>query len=232
MKIPATVVTGFLGSGKTTLIRHLIANARGRRLALIINEFGDLGIDRELLLGCGFAGCEDDDVIELANGCICCTVADEFLPTMERLLARPERPDHIIIETSGLALPKPLVKAFNWPEVRSQVTVDGVVTVVDAPAVAAGRFAADPGIASTMSAGDPAMEHDAPLEEVFTDQLACADMIVLNKLDRLDEEALKAVRAPRRSRAAQRREGGGRRPRRARADGRPRPRVGGRKRHR
>ncbi len=195
MKIPATVVTGFLGSGKTTLIRHLIANARGRRLALIINEFGDLGIDRELLLGCGIAGCEDDDVIELANGCICCTVADEFLPTMERLLARAERPDHIIIETSGLALPKPLVKAFNWPEVRSQVTVDGVITVVDAPAVAAGRFASDPGIASAVSAGDPAIEHDAPLEEVFTDQLACADMVLLNKLDRLDEEALNAARA-------------------------------------
>ncbi|MBL8659678.1 MAG: cobalamin biosynthesis protein CobW [Rhodospirillales bacterium] len=195
MKIPATVVTGFLGSGKTTLIRHLVANAQGRRLALIINEFGDLGIDRELLLGCGIAGCGDDDVIELANGCICCTVADEFLPTMERLLARAERPDHIIIETSGLALPKPLVKAFNWPEVRSQVTVDGVVTVVDAPAVAAGRFASDPGPAQAFSSADPAPEHDAPLEEVFSDQLACADMVVLNKLDRLDDEALAAVRA-------------------------------------
>lgn len=186
MKIPATVVTGFLGSGKTTLIRHLLANAGGRRLALIINEFGDLGFDRELLLGCGIEGCGDDDVIELPNGCICCTVADEFLPTMERLLARPERPDHIIIETSGLALPKPLVKAFNWPEVRSRVTVDGVITVVDAPAVAAGRFAAEP-------PADPSLEHDAPLEELFTDQLACADMVVLNKLDRVDGEALEAV---------------------------------------
>lgn len=195
MKIPATVVTGFLGSGKTTLIRHLLANAGGARLALIINEFGDLGFDRELLLGCGIEGCADDDVIELPNGCICCTVADEFLPTMERLLARAERPDHIIIETSGLALPKPLVKAFNWPEVRSRVTVDGVITVVDAPAVAAGRFAPEPVAASAAAAGEPESEHDAPLEELFTDQLACADMVVLNKLDRIEDEAVEAVRA-------------------------------------
>jgi cobalamin biosynthesis protein CobW len=195
MKIPATVVTGFLGSGKTTLIRHLLANAHGSRLALIINEFGDLGIDRELLLGCGIAGCSGDDVIELPNGCICCTVADEFLPTMERLLARAERPDHIVIETSGLALPKPLVKAFNWPEVRSRVTVDGVVTVVDAPAVAQRRFAADPDARAFARVGDPALVHDAPLEELFADQLVCADMVVLNKRDRLDGEAFAAVRA-------------------------------------
>ncbi len=192
MKIPATVVTGFLGSGKTTLIRHLIANARGQRLALIINEFGDLGIDRELLLGCGIEGCAGDDVIELANGCICCTVADEFLPTMERLLERADPPAHIVIETSGLALPKPLVKAFTWPEVRARVTVDGVVAVIDAPAVAAGRFAAGSGAGS---AGlDPAIDHDAPLEELYEDQLACADMVVLNKIDGLDEDALRTVR--------------------------------------
>ena len=195
MKIPATVVTGFLGSGKTTLIRHLIANARGRRLALIINEFGDLGFDRELLLGCGIAGCEGDDVIELANGCICCTVADEFLPTMETLLGRAEPPDHIVIETSGLALPKPLVKAFNWPEVRSRITVDGVVTVVDASAVAAGRFAAGPQAAAAERADGGGVDHDAPLEELFEDQLACADMVVLNKIDGVDAETLAEVRS-------------------------------------
>ncbi|MGZ9033018.1 MAG: cobalamin biosynthesis protein CobW [Rhodospirillales bacterium] len=197
MKIPATVVTGFLGSGKTTLIRHLIANARRRRLALIINEFGDLGFDRELLLGCDIAGCEGDDVIELANGCICCTVADEFLPTMETLLGRAEPPDHIVIETSGLALPKPLVKAFNWPEVRSRVTVDGVVTVVDASAVAAGRFAAGPQAAAAAAerADGGRVNHDAPLEELFEDQLACADMVVLNKIDGVDAETLAEVRS-------------------------------------
>ena len=144
MKIPATVITGFLGAGKTTAIRHMLENANGKRIALIINEFGDLGIDREILTSCGIEGCADDDVVELANGCICCTVADDFLPTIEKLIDRPDPPDHIVIETSGLALPKPLVKAFNWPEIRSRVTGDGVIAVVDGPAVAAGQFAHDP----------------------------------------------------------------------------------------
>ena len=142
-KIPATVITGFLGAGKTTLLRHLLENADGRRIALIINEFGDLGVDREVLLGCGDEACREEDIVELANGCICCTVADDFLPTMEKLLDRPRPPDHIVIETSGLALPQPLVKAFAWPEIRTRVTVDGVIAVVDGAAVAAGRFAAD-----------------------------------------------------------------------------------------
>ncbi len=195
MKIPATVITGFLGAGKTTLIRHLIANAGGRRLALVINEFGDLGIDREVLLGCGVEGCAEDEIIELPNGCICCTVADEFLPTMEMLLDQPEPPDHIIIETSGLALPKPLIKAFNWPEVRSRVTVDGVITVIDAPAVAAGRFADDPGAVQDERAADPALVHDSPLEELFEDQLLSADMVVLNKTDLVDGDVLASVRA-------------------------------------
>ena len=143
-KIPATVITGFLGAGKTSLIQHLLRTANGRRLALIINEFGEIGVDGEILKGCGIEGCEDENIIELANGCICCTVADDFLPTIEALLDRPKPPDHIVIETSGLALPKPLVKAFAWPEVRTRVTVDGVIAVVDGPAAAAGRFADDP----------------------------------------------------------------------------------------
>ena len=143
-KIPATVITGFLGAGKTTLIQNLLRNANGKRLALIINEFGEVGVDGEILKGCGIENCPDDDIIELANGCICCTVADDFLPTIEKMLNRPQPPDHIVIETSGLALPKPLVKAFNWPEVRTRVTVDGVIAVVDGPAAAAGRFATDP----------------------------------------------------------------------------------------
>ncbi len=194
-KIAATIVTGFLGAGKSSLIQHLVANAGGRRLALVINEFGELGIDRELLLGCGIEGCGDDDVVELANGCICCTVADDFLPTMRALLERRQPPDHIVIETSGLALPKPLVQAFQWPEVRNRVTVDGVVSVVDAAAVADGRFAADPASVNAHRAGDPALDHDSPLEELFEDQLHCADMVVLNKIDLLDEAGVAAVRA-------------------------------------
>lgn len=194
-KIPATVITGFLGAGKTTVIRHMLENAGGRRIALIINEFGDLGIDRELVTGCGIEGCDDDSVLELANGCICCTVADDFLPTMETLLGRADPPEHIVIETSGLALPKPLVRAFNWPEIRSRVTVDGVVAVVDAPAVAAGRFADDPDAVQGQREADEMLDHDSPLEEVFEDQLLCADMVLLNKTDLIGADGLDAVRA-------------------------------------
>ena len=195
MKIPATVITGFLGAGKTSLIRHLLETARGRRLALVINEFGDLGIDREMISACGIEGCTGDDIVELANGCICCTVADDFLPTMEILIDRDQPPDHIVIETSGLALPKPLVKAFNWPEIRSRVTVDGVIAVIDAPAVAAGQFAADPQAADAERQADPNLDHDFPLEEVYTDQLRCADLVVLNKIDQVDADDLASVLA-------------------------------------
>ena len=194
-KIPVTIVTGFLGAGKTTLIRHVLETARGRRLALIVNEFGDVGVDGETLRGCGIESCGEGGIIELANGCICCTVADDFLPAIERLLALDPPPEHIIIETSGLALPKPLVKAFDWPEVRRKLTVDGVVTVVDAAAVAAGRFADDPQKVAAQRAADPSVEHDNPLEEVFEDQLLCADLIVLNKTDLVDAEARARVEA-------------------------------------
>jgi len=193
MKIPATVITGFLGAGKTTLIRHLLENANGKRIALVINEFGDLGVDREMLTGCGIEDCDDDAVVELANGCICCTVADDFLPAMETLLNLDVPPDHIVIETSGLALPKPLVKAFNWPEIKSRVTVDGVVAVVDAHAVHDGRFADDPEALQAAREADEALDHDSPLEEVFEDQLLSADLVLLNKSDLLDAAALEAV---------------------------------------
>lgn len=192
-KIPATVITGFLGAGKTTLVRHLMEQANGKRIALIINEFGDLGVDREILAACGVEGCTEDTIIELANGCICCTVADEFLPTMDALLNRADPPDHIVIETSGLALPKPLVKAFHWPEIRHRVTVDGVIAVIDANATAAGRFADDPDAVQAMREADDSLDHDNPLEEVFTDQLLCADMVVLNKADLLDDAGLAAL---------------------------------------
>ncbi|MBO6562244.1 MAG: cobalamin biosynthesis protein CobW [Nisaea sp.] len=193
-KIPATVITGFLGAGKTSMIRHLVENNGGRRFAFIINEFGDLGVDRELLTGCGIEGCSDEDVIELANGCICCTVADDFLPTIEAILARPDKPDHIIIETSGLALPKPLVKAFAWPEVRTRTTVDGVIAVIDAAAVSEGRFADDHEAVQGQREADESLDHESPLEELFEEQLQCADMVVLNKTDLLDETGLAKVR--------------------------------------
>jgi cobalamin biosynthesis protein CobW len=184
-----------LGAGKTTLIRHMLANAGGKRIALIINEFGDLGIDRAMLAGCGIEGCEDENIMELANGCICCTVADDFLPTMEALLDRANPPEHIVIETSGLALPKPLVQAFSWPEIKSRVTVDGVVTVVDAPAVNAGRFAADPEAVQAARQADDMLDHESPLEEVFEDQLLSADLVLLNKSNMLDDDAIAGVRS-------------------------------------
>ncbi len=193
-RVPATVITGFLGAGKTSLVRHLLARARGRRLAVVVNEFGELGIDRELLLGCGDAACGEDDIVELANGCLCCTVADEFLPMLTRLLERAAPPEHILIETSGLALPKPLVQAFAWPEIRTRTTVDGVLTVIDAAAVAAGRFADDPQAVTRARAADPALAHDNPLDEVFGDQLACADLAILNKIDLIAPHQVAALR--------------------------------------
>lgn len=193
-KVPVTIVTGFLGAGKTTLIRHVLEQAHGRRLALIINEFGDVGVDGDILQSCGVESCPAENIVELANGCLCCTVADDFVPAIEALLARTPRPDHIIVETSGLALPKPLVKAFDWPSVRSRLTVDGVIAVVDGRAVADGRFADDPEKLAKQRAQDPNVDHDNPLEEVYEDQLLCADLIVLNKSDLMDDAALDRVR--------------------------------------
>lgn len=194
-RIPATIITGFLGAGKTTLVRHLLANAGGRRIAVIVNEFGSLGIDGALLAGCGIPGCDEDSIVELSNGCLCCTVADEFLPAMEALMDRPNPPEHIVIETSGLALPKPLLKAFSWPAIRSRATVDGVIAVVDGPAVAAGRFADDPEAVAAQMAADPSLDHDNPLAEVYEDQLNAADLVLLNKTDLLDEADLARVTA-------------------------------------
>ena len=194
-KIPATVITGFLGSGKTTLIRNLLENADGKRIALIINEFGDLGVDGEVLKGCGAEACSEEDIVELTNGCICCTVADDFIPTMEKLLNRDRRIDHIIIETSGLALPQPLVQAFNWPGIKTRVTVDGVITVVDSSAVAAGRFADDEDAVQAQREADDSLDHENPLEEVFEDQIIAADLVILNKSDLIDANAMEGVRA-------------------------------------
>lgn len=197
-KLPVTIVTGFLGAGKTTLLRHLLANAGGRRIAVIVNEFGELGIDGEILKQCSI-GCSEEEangrVFELANGCLCCTVQEEFFPVMRELVARRGDLDHILIETSGLALPKPLVQAFNWPEIRNACTVDAVITVVDSPAVSVGTFAAFPEQVDAQRKLDPNLDHESPLHELFADQLASADLVILNKADLLDAEALAAVRA-------------------------------------
>lgn len=193
-KTPVTVITGFLGSGKTTLIRHLMQNPQGRRLAVLVNEFGTVGVDGDILRDCADENCPAGNIVELANGCICCTVADDFIPTIQALLAREPRPHHILIETSGLALPKPLLKAFDWPEIRSRITVDGVVALADAEAVAAGRFAPDPEAVEAQRAADDSLDHETPLSEVFEDQISCADLILLTKADLAGEAGLAAAR--------------------------------------
>jgi cobalamin biosynthesis protein CobW len=195
VKIPVTVITGFLGAGKTTLVRHLLQNPQGRRLAVIVNEFGDVGVDGEILRSCALPDCPKENIVELANGCICCTVADDFIPTIEALMALVPRPDHILIETSGLALPKPLLKAFDWPEIRSRITVDGVIAVADAEAVAAGRFAPDLARLQAQREADDSIDHETPLSEVFEDQIACADLVLLTKSDLAGADGVAAARA-------------------------------------
>lgn len=193
-KIPATIFTGFLGAGKTSIIRNLIMNNQGKKLAFLINEFGDLGIDKEMLTGCGMPDCTEEDIVELSNGCICCTVADDFLPTMEQILAKEPKPDHIIIETSGLALPKPLVKAFEWPTVKHQTTVDGVVAIVDSKALIEGKFAHNEDLVQKQREDDESIDHVNSLHEVFNDQLVCADVVVLNKADLLNDEEIETLK--------------------------------------
>src|SRR5438128_1377169 len=189
-RVPCTIVTGFLGAGKTTLIRHVLAHANGRRLAVIVNEFGDVGIDGEILKGCGDEACPQENILELANGCLCCTVADDFVPALDTILARKPVVEHIVIETSGLALPKPLVQAFHWPAIKNRVTVDGVVVVVDGAALADGRVAHDLNALAEQRVTDTGLSHDDPIEEVFEDQIACADLVVLNKRDLVDADGL------------------------------------------
>ncbi|MPW10422.1 cobalamin biosynthesis protein CobW [Paraburkholderia sp. CNPSo 3155] len=199
-KIPVTIVTGFLGSGKTTLLRHILQHAGGKRIAVIVNEFGELGIDGEILKGCGI-GCDENGVetegqlYELANGCLCCTVQEEFFPVMEKLAERRDELDHVLIETSGLALPKPLVQAFNWPQIRNGFTVDAVVTVVDGPAAASGQFADNPVAVDAQRKADPNLDHESPLHELFEDQLSAADLVILNKTDLIDDARQHEVEA-------------------------------------
>lgn len=195
-KIPVTVVTGFLGAGKTTLIRHLLQNHQGRRIAVIVNEFGEVGIDSELLRTCQMCDEAEDanrNIIELTNGCLCCTVQEEFLPTLQILLQRRDQIDCIVIETSGLALPKPLIQAFRWPEIRTGATVDGVITVVDCDAIASGTLVGDLEALEAQRQADDSLDHETPIAELFEDQLACADLVLLTKGDCVDPQEQERV---------------------------------------
>jgi cobalamin biosynthesis protein CobW len=196
-KLPTTIVTGFLGSGKTTLLRHMLQNANGRRLAVIVNEFGEVGVDGELLKQCGI-GCDETEgsqgtLYELSNGCLCCTVQEEFVPVLETLMERRDSIDHILIETSGLALPKPLVQAFQWPQIRAACTVDAVIALVDGPAVLSGQFASDPKAVDQQRRDDPNLDHERPLQELFEDQVTAADLVIVSKADELPPGGLARV---------------------------------------
>ncbi|UZR99778.1 cobalamin biosynthesis protein CobW [Chondrinema litorale] len=189
-KIPITIVTGFLGVGKTTLLHNMLKNANGKKIAVLVNEFGEVGVDGDIIK----SSCGDDEcnLVELTNGCICCTVQEEFLPTMVELVEKKEEIDHIVVETSGLAMPKPLVRAVNWPDLKPHITIDAVITVVDAVGIATGEICNREKVQAQRLADD-ALDHETPIEELFLDQLTCADLVLVSKRDLVDDEKYKEV---------------------------------------
>ncbi|WP_159023758.1 cobalamin biosynthesis protein CobW [Formosa sp. L2A11] len=190
-KIPITIVTGFLGVGKTTLVHNMLKNAKGKRIAVLVNEFGEVDVDGQLIVA-SECGEEDCNLIKLPNGCICCTVQEEFLPSMITLLERKDEIDHIVIETSGLSMPKPLVKAVNWPDLKPHITIDSVITVVDAVGIATGEICNRERVQAQRLADD-SLDHETPIEELFLDQLVCADLVLVSKRDLVDDASFEEI---------------------------------------
>ena len=181
-------------AGKTKLLRHLLINS-GQRLAVMVNEFGTVGLDGDLIRSCGF--CPDDEIegrlVELNNGCLCCTVQDDFLPTMETLLTRADQLDGIVVETSGLALPRPLLQALEWPAIRARVHVNGVVTVVDGEALSNGSPVGDPEALEQQRKEDPSLDHLTAIDELVDDQLPSADVVLVSRSDCLEPLELEHI---------------------------------------
>ncbi|MEN2495131.1 MAG: hypothetical protein TECD_01049 [Hyphomicrobiaceae bacterium hypho_1] len=187
-RTPVTIITGMLGAGKTTLINNLLAKISSEKIAIIINEFGNVGVDGTLL-----AENKQEDIIELTSGCICCTVMDDLIPIMERLLTQESAPDHIIIETSGLTLPKPLVQALRWPQMRSRVVLNGVIVIVDVFTILDLLDAKEAAFFETRKQIKGSFKHYSSLYKIFKDQLSCADLIVLNKHELLLDSSIENI---------------------------------------